>query len=451
MVTLTTLDIVFIIAYFLLVILVAYVRSRKAKAEEFLIAERKLGVLSTLSTINATKTGSIILLYVALLYLYGFSAIWYFLGVSAGYLIFIPFAVRLHKRHGATHYTLADYFFHSYGKLAGYCASAINIFIMLAWLVLNVIASSKVLSFFTGLSFEWATAIVAAVVLLYLLIGGFKAVVTTDVLQYGAIVFILVLFTIFLLQGVSIPAAEWNLAKAGAQNIFGFFLIGILIPFAAPELWQRVYAVKDISTLKKGIFYSVVVYVLVALVLSVIGLAIKTSFPGIDPDIALVQGFAQLLPVGLIGLALVVFFAAFMSSIDTYAYTAASSLIQNWFKKLTKVQTVRAIRLAVTAFILLGAIIAILIQDLILGAFIFASYTVILAIPTIATWIKPSIKRHTITTSILVGIIGLTIFVVLGVIAGELTPIIVLEAIAVSLIGLAIGALSSKFIVKARI
>jgi len=134
MVTITTLDIVFIVAYFLLVIIVAYVKTRKSTPEEFLIAKRKLGIWQTISTVNATKTGSILLLYTALLYLYGFSAMWYFIGVAAGYLLFIPFAVKLHKRHGAKHYTLADYFFHSYGKITGYAASVINIFVLFAFI-----------------------------------------------------------------------------------------------------------------------------------------------------------------------------------------------------------------------------------------------------------------------------------------------------------------------------
>lgn len=445
MVTITTLDIVFIVAYFLLVILVAYFRTRKATPEEYLIAKRKLGIWQTIATINATKTGSILLIYTALLYLYGASAIWYFIGVAAGYLLFIPFAVRLHKRHGATHYTLADYFFHSYGKTAGMAASFLNILVMFAFLFINLIASSKVLQFFTGLSFVWSTIIVIGVVLIYLLMGGFKAVVTTDLLQYGAIVIILLLFAVFLLGGTSIPTSEFNIAGAGLVNILGFFILGILFPFADPALWQRVYAVKDIKTLKKGIFWSVVVSLVVAVFLTVIGLAVKTQFPGLDPDIALIEGFARLLPTGLIGLALVVFFAAFMSTVDTMAYTAASSFVQDFFKKLSKKQTVTAIKWAISVFVVLGALVAILLQDLVLGAFIFVSYLVILAVPTLLTWIKPKVKPTTLSTGIIFGIIALTILTIYQAITTVITPLIVLEAIGISIVGLIIGAIVSKF------
>jgi len=448
MVTLTSLDLIFIIAYFLLVVLIAYVRSRKASAEEFLIAKRKLGVLSSLATINATKTGSILLIYTALIYSYGFSAIWFFLGVSTGYLIFIPFAVQLHKRHGKSHYTLAAYFFHSYGRVAGSCASILNIFIMLAWLMMNLIASSKVLSFFSGLSFEISTLIVMAFVLTYLLIGGFKAVVATDILQYFAIVFIFVVFSVVFSRSTSIAPGEWNLFGAGLQNILGFFLVGGLAPFAAPELWQRVYAIKNISTLKKSIFYSVLVYLFLAVVISFIGLSIKSAFPAIDPDIALIEGFARMLPAGLVGLAVVVFFAAFMSSIDTYTYTAASSIVQDFFQNLSKKETVRRIKIAVVGIVILGCVLAIAIQDLLLSAFIFASYVVVLAVPTLATWIRPQVKKRTISTSIVFGTIGLSIVTGMLVVQNNLTPLIVLIAIAISLSGLLVGALYSKFSAK---
>jgi len=448
MVTITTLDIIFIISYFLLVILVAYVRTRKSTPEDYLIAERKLGIWQTIATVNATKTGSILLIYTALLYLYGFSAMWYFIGVAAGYLLFIPFAVRLHKRHGTTHYTLADYFSHSYGKKTGYAASFINILVMFAFLILNLIASAKVLEFFTGLSFLWSTVIVVGVVLTYLLIGGFKAVVTTDVLQYGAIIVIMVLFAVFLLQGTSIPISEFNIAKAGLINILGFFILGALIPFASPDLWQRVYAVKDIKTLKWGLFWSVIVYLGVAILLSIVGLAVKAQFPGLDPDIALIEGFARLLPVGFIGLALVIFFAAFMSTVDTMAYTAASSFVQDFFKKLSKENTVKAIKLAVTLFVLLGATVAILLQDLVLGAFIFASYITILAVPTLLTWMRPKVKPMTLSIGIIFGIIVLTILTIFEAINETLAPPIILKAIGISIVGLVIGAISSKFVVR---
>ena len=80
-------DYIFMIIYLLILIAIGYYSSRKQSDESFLISERKLGILSGIATINATKTGAILLVFTALLYLYGFSAMWYFIGVILGFTL----------------------------------------------------------------------------------------------------------------------------------------------------------------------------------------------------------------------------------------------------------------------------------------------------------------------------------------------------------------------------
>ncbi len=92
---LTRPDLILIFAYFIALLLIGYFTSRKQKEEDYLIAERKLGTFSTMATVNASKTGSILMTFVALTYIWGFSAIWYFIGVVVGVLLFIPFSLKL--------------------------------------------------------------------------------------------------------------------------------------------------------------------------------------------------------------------------------------------------------------------------------------------------------------------------------------------------------------------
>ncbi len=51
-----------------------------------------------------------------------------------------------------------------------------------------------------------------------------------------------------------------------------------------------------------------------------------------DPDLALIHGFQNLLPQGIIGLATALLFSPIMSSLDTYIYTGASSIVQDFLK-----------------------------------------------------------------------------------------------------------------------
>jgi len=94
MVMLSGLDYGLIGLYFAVLLVIGYFSSRKQKDEDYLIADRKLGAWSTMATINASKTGSILMIFVALVYLWGFTAILYFIGGLLGMLVFIPFWVN---------------------------------------------------------------------------------------------------------------------------------------------------------------------------------------------------------------------------------------------------------------------------------------------------------------------------------------------------------------------
>ena len=329
---LTSFDFVLIFIYFIILLIIGYFSHRKQKADDFLIAERKLGTWSTMATINASKSGSILMVFVALTYLWGFSAVWYFLGVITGVAIFIPFALRLKQTSTKKYYTLADYFKNKYGKTSAGFASLISIFLMFGLSVLNIIAGTKIFVFFTGWPFWLCAIIMVFVISAYLYLGGFKAVAKTDIIQYAAMIIIFIILVLVMFKGSLIPVAEWNFLKADFFTIIGFFIIGIMFPFASPELWQRVYSSKGKKQLRNGLWLSLGFYTLMALMLALVALTIKAQFPGIDPDLALIQGFKNLLPSGLLGLSMVLLFAAIMSSLDTYIYTGASALIQDFFK-----------------------------------------------------------------------------------------------------------------------
>jgi len=231
---LTTFDFILIFAYFAILILVGYFSSRKQNEEDFLIAERKLGSFSTMATLNASKTGTILMIFVAMVYLWGFSAIWYFIGAGTGLLIFLPFALKL-KEKSKTYYTLADYFKHNYGKTAAIFASLLGIFLMFGYMVLCLIAGAKIFMFFTSWSFWICAIIMVFIVLAYLLMGGFKAVVRTDIIQYIAIVGLFLLLTIMIFDSFTIPVTEWDLFGLDTLKRLGFYIKVNISHFASQE------------------------------------------------------------------------------------------------------------------------------------------------------------------------------------------------------------------------
>ncbi|PIN89345.1 hypothetical protein COU60_04300 [Candidatus Pacearchaeota archaeon CG10_big_fil_rev_8_21_14_0_10_34_76] len=439
---LQTLDLIFIFLYFALLLIIGYFASRKQKEEDYLIANRNLGTWQTMMTTNASKSGSILMLFVGLVYLWGFSAIWYFIGVVTGALLFIPFAIKIKKTVSDKHYTLPHYFKYRYGKRVGFFASLLSIVLMFGLLVVNLMAGTKLFVFFTGWPFWICGALMILIVLLYILMAGFNAVVKTDILQYIAMMAIMVLLAFLMFNGSLIPTSEWQIFKADIVTILGFFIIGVMFAFGSPDLWQRVYSAKGKKEVRNGLLISVAIYAIMAFLLSLIALTVKVQFPGVDPDLALIHGFANLLPEGVLGLSVILLFAAIMSSIDTYIFTAGASLVQdffNWDKK----KTVRNLRRVIFALAVIATILSILIQDLIIGSYIFVSFVVVIAISVLATWIKPSIKETTLISEYVFGIAGMIGFVIYGIFIGEITPSLVMGVLVSSLVGLIIGSVIS--------
>jgi Na+/proline symporter len=184
--------------------------------------------------------------------------------------------------------------------------------------------------------------------------------------------------------------------------------------------------------------------VVFAFLLALVALTIKTQFPGLDPDLALIHGFGNLLPAGFLGLASILLFAAIMSSIDTYIFTGASSITQDFFD-WDKKTTVKYLKKVIFGLAIIGTIIAILLQSLIIGSYIFVASLVILSVTVIATWINKNIKQRTLLFGLIFGIIGFVIFLIMSLLKGYIEPTIVIVALGSSLVGLIIGRIVSIF------
>jgi len=443
--SLSFLDYFLILIYFGILLLIGYLSSKKESKEDFLIAKRNLNSWQTMATINASKTGSVLMIFTAFVYLWGISALWYFIGMVVGVIIFIPFATRLKDNSKGKFYTLADYFRYNYGKKISIIVSLLTIFIMFGYAVLNLIAGTKIFLFFTGWQFWICAIIMSAIVLAYLTLGGFRAVVKTDILQYAAMIVILAMLAFTFFKGSLIPMSEWNFFKADLGTIIGFFLVGILFPFAMPDMWQRVYSAKDKKAVKKGIIMAAVVYAIFALLLGLVALTVKAHFPGIDPDLALVHGFGNLLPVGLLGLSLVLLFSAIMSSLDTYIFTASSGIVQDLFNRK---KDVKMMRTTIVILTILTAVLAIILKKLVISTYIFVTVILALGAVVIATWIRKKIKETTLLIGFIIGIKAIIALLVVYALTVGIQPTLAVIGLLATIIGLFIGGLYSKIMKK---
>ncbi len=434
-------DYLIIASYFLIILVVGGLTGRKQKKEEFLISGRKLKSLQATATIFSSRIGAAILLtYTALVYMYGMGALWYFIGSVFGLFVFYFFGLRVKKlADKEKFYTMPDFFFFLKGRFAGYLATLITIIIMFGWVVLNFTAGAKLISEYTPISYTFSVIIVGVIILLYLLSGGFDAVVKTDVIQSIGILLLFVLMMYLLVTTTTKPALVFmDLFSIPAMQIISFFLAGFFIPMASPELWQRVYAIENKKHFKRSIFLSSVFYIVVGFILLLIGLVIRADIPGIDADTSLIVGFSRLLPVGLAGLSVVIIYSSVSSSADTYMFTASSSVTQDFLEKtgLTKSSNSKnTMRVSLLILMVLGITMSLVLRDIVDATFFFVSLTMSLGFLVLVIWIYPRVNRHSVNLSIFACLIGVIIPAILFGISESLVQ----WAIGFCIIGLLIG------------
>jgi len=408
-----TLSIIFFLIYIAIVVVIGIVSSKKESEDDFMIAERKVQGVQVAATMSAGFfDGSVLAIYLAYIYQYGFSAIWLFVGLALGFLLLKKYAGRIKQKADELKvYSMPEYFFRILGKKNGLMFSFFLVLQFFLLLIVNLIISGKVLAAIFPIPYFLAVIIGGLIVLTYLLLAGFKAVIRTDFFQL-IIMFIMTLTVgIFLLGKTHIPISEFNLGTLGAGNIIGFLILAGFGIMVAPDLWQRIFATKDEKNLKRGLNYSVIILLVLGVVISVVGLATKQFFPNIVPEDALVTGFSHLLPFGLKELGMVLLYAVALSSSDTVTFVVSSIFtrdLKNYSAKYTDESMKKLTRFFMVVFILLGALVAIFYQNILALGFSLASLNLAL-FPVVFGSLYWKLKQRAVFWSLVLGFLSIVV------------------------------------------
>ncbi len=336
-----------------------------------MIADRKVSGIQVAATMSAGFfDGATLSIYLAYIYQYGMSAAWMFVGLAIGFIMLRKWYGVIIKRKAdeVQAYTMPEYFFKIFGKKNGLMFSFLLIFQFFLLMIVNFIIAGKVLSLIFPLPYYVSVIIGGVIILTYLLLAGFKAVIRTDFFQLVIMFVMSLTVAIFLFGKTSIPAVEFNPITLGFGNLIGFLLLGSIGILVAPDLWQRIFATKDEINLKRGLGYSAIILSVLAIIISVVGLTTKQFFPNILPEDALITGFSKLLPLGLKEFGMVLLYAVALSSSDTITFVISSIFtrdLKNYTQKYSGESMKKMTRFFMIIFVFITVIIAISYQNII--------------------------------------------------------------------------------------
>ena len=321
------LDFYVLILYVGLLIGFGFYRTKQAgkDPEEFLLAGRKLSLPGFVVTLVATWYGGILGIGENT-YSYGIQT-WFIFGLPY-YVFAILFAFLIAGRINETKFiSIPDQFHGRFGKTAGVVSALYILF--LASPAPYILSIGILLQFTTGLSFGLSLLMATGLSLSYIWIGGFKAVVRTDGLQFGFMFVGFLLLLIFSMKSsgpiseLVLPVSHLNITGgASIQYIVVWFFIA-LWTFVDPGFYQRCAAAKSPQTAKKGILISIGFWFIFDMLTLSSGLYAKALLTAGDPLFAYPRLGAMVLPPLAYGIFITGLLATIMSTIDSLGLISA--------------------------------------------------------------------------------------------------------------------------------
>lgn len=346
----------------LLVIGIAAARRMK-KLDDFVLGGRTIGPLAAAISERASGESSWFLLGLpGAAYAAGFTSFWSVIGIAFGIFaswVFIAEPLRRQtEKYGAL--TIPDYFEARFGDKS-HALRVISMLIIIFFYTLYVAAQfvggGKLLNAAFDLDPTWGLVITAAVVMLYTLLGGFLAVVWTDVVQgimMAIVAFILPILGIIKLGGpvelieklrpLGGDFLAMNAGQTGAAFVFGVMLGSLawgLGYLGQPHLLTRYMAIRLPGQIRSGTMIAMI-WVLVAYwgaaMVGIVGAGVLEG--GIADQEQVMPLLARyLLPGWIAGLMLAGAIAAMMSTADSQLIVVTSSIVEDVYVKLMKAKS----------------------------------------------------------------------------------------------------------------
>jgi len=430
-------NLILIAAYFVIVLGIGYWSSRKQSAEDYLIASRSLPWWKiAMSNASGLVGAGLMVALATFSFMFGVSVIWATFGAFMGFVLLAIFARRLKNMSDAKRfYTFSDYFYTKWGKIVGLAVTAMVFIAYFMIMAGQFIGSATMLEHISGLTYPLAVIVSAVAIIIYLSLGGFRAVIKTDIFQYAAMMLLLCVM-LFSIKTQTFVALGKTMFSAGFTQNLSFAVIGFFAVVVAADVWQRIYAARSVRDCRIGMVASGVMFFFLATPFVILGALARVSFPNILPKDALVHGLFELTPI-LFGIGAVVVFAAIMSSIDTQLFVASMNIskdIASRYRTLTKEKLVLITRIAIVVLAICAAAVAILFSGI---EYIFMAVMGISLVfaPIVIGSFLMKLKRNAVLATLVIGFIYTIAITISGQLSAELTALAFPVAVLTLIIG----------------
>lgn len=380
------LDIAIFAIYVLLVFFIGFYFYRKnTTSEDYYVAGRNVSSWHIGLSVVATDVGGGFSI--------GLGGLGFTMGISGSWLLFtgligawmsavllIPKVFQLPGIKKLS--TLPQIFEFYYGKEVAILAGLITTIGYLGFTSSQIIAGAKLASgTFSELTVTHAVLIMGIVAVGYTIIGGLKAVIYTDTIQWiilmSGLLFAGIPFAYEAIGGWEVISTSLSKEFLSLQNVTWKQLVNwaiTIIPiwFVGMTLYQRIFASRGEQQARKAWFIAgLFEWPMMAFLGVILGMFGRVAFEqgmfeavgilqsdGMDPELGLPVLLRTVLPHGLMGLVLAAYFSAVMSTADSCLMASSGSFLTDILRIKTSEgnMSVKSLRASQLATLFLGAL-----------------------------------------------------------------------------------------------
>ncbi|MFO7939214.1 MAG: sodium:solute symporter family protein [Bacteroidales bacterium] len=355
-------DLLIFVAYMIGMLGVGYYFLRRNKdADDYYVGGRSMSSFHVGLSVVATDVGGGFSIGLGGLgFIMGIAGSWMlFTGLIGAWLsavLLIPTVSKLAQK--LKFYTFPQLFQHYYGARVALLAGIISAIGYIGFTSSQLLAGAKLAAAtFNGLSMQSALLIMGVIAVVYTVMGGLKAVIYTDTVQWlilmGGLIFIGIPLGYNAIGGMeairetlgpeflSFRNVEW-------QQLVNWSVTIIPIWFVGMTLYQRIYSTRSTKDAQKAWFIAgLFEWPVMAMMGVILGLFARvalengmfiadgyTTLSSIDEEMGLPLLLRNVLPIGLMGLMMSAYFSAIMSTADSCLMAASGNVLSDILLKI---------------------------------------------------------------------------------------------------------------------
>lgn len=387
-------DFIIFIAYLIVMLGVGfYFMSRNKNTDDYYVGGRGMNSLHIGLSVVATDVGGGFAIGLGGLgFAMGLSGSWMLLtglvGAWLSAVLLIPKVYPLARK--LNFLTFPQLFKELYSPKVALLAGIISAIGYMGFTSSQVLAGAKLVSAtFIEIELQSALWIMGLVAVVYTVLGGLKAVIYTDTVQWiilmVGLIFIGLPLGYYAVGGwetiqATLPSTHFDLNQLSWQQVVKWSVTIIPIWFVGMTLYQRIYACKDEKTAKRAWFFAGLfewpVMAFMGVALGLLGRVAAeqgmfaelgyTNVADMDPEMGLPLLLRTVLPIGLMGIMLSAYFSAIMSTADSCLMAASGNIltdIVSFFRTIPERKQLRLSQIFTLVIGLLAILIASTMED----------------------------------------------------------------------------------------